>query len=157
MKLNPKPSPELLDAVRAYLQARAKAETLKPIVQAIQTALLDALDICYDPKWSESERLGNLVGRITNPDHLYLMGEANAARYYPALDAAYRQAGFNLPKDHCPYLVASNEQLKAENALLDTAVSFHGFKQLSSARLYGELREKTLETTLRYAVQFIKQ
>lgn len=151
------PSNELKQATRDYLQSLAKAETLKPICEQIQAVVLAELKCCYDPKWSEHSRRNHLTGPITDPKHSYLMSDEDAARYYPALDAAYRAAGFDLPDEigYCPYLMADHERIKAENRMLDAAVCLHGHDDLKPPHIYGENRKKLVDLTCRYVVNFI--
>lgn len=153
--INRKPSPELLSAVRVYFEAHAAVKTLKPIVTKIQIDLLDKLEINYDPKYEKRGRK-NTSERITNPNHMHLMSEADIARYCSALDTAYRSAGFTVPEGYCPLLMAESAQMRAENALLDAAINLHGRSELSSQNLYGELRTRAIEANLGYLAQFLK-
>src|SRR5687767_13549918 len=104
-----RPSEELIKLGRAWLYAQTAAEMLHPIVTKIQADLLNELQINYDPKWTDRSK-GELVGRITDPKETYLMSNEDSARYFPALDAAYKAAGYDLPQGYCPYLMADHDR-----------------------------------------------
>lgn len=145
-----RPTPRMIAAGRAYLAAQAEVERLAPIVRRIQSALLSKLSIQYDP-----EHHGP-TGPITNPDHAYMMTDADAARYYPALDESYRNAGFNVAPGYCPLLMAHEIMARAERELLDAGAEWCGLPELAADRLFLiEYRQRAVDTHLRYLVQFL--
>jgi hypothetical protein len=152
-KSNIKPPQALIDAARVYLETRALEETLRPQVIAIKTKVLTDLGVRYSSKYPEFEN-----ALITDPTYYWLMGDEDAARYFPALNEAFRAAGFDIPEGYCPLGMAELARLNAENALLNAAVGFHGRAELSAERLasHQEIRKDALETTLCYVVQFVK-
>ena len=144
---------EMQSTVNAYLLARAHAETLEPIVREIQTDLLREIEVNYAPEWAErSRRRGgdNLVGRITDPDELYLGNEDECQPYYEALDARYRARfpSLDLPHGHCPYLVARHVQLQAENLLISVAFKSLLNSDLTGADVHGDKRKRMVDLIL---------
>ncbi len=152
-----RPSSALIAAARAYFQAQALVETLRPVITGIKAALLTEMQIRVADKWIE--RGVEDGGPITDPARAYLMSAEDAARFFPELDARIRAAGFTeQPEGYCPLLVAEALQRDAANVVLDAAVSFHGQSALSSANLsvaHQDLREQTLDVTLRYVAQYV--
>jgi hypothetical protein len=101
--------------VPVLLAARATAEVERERADRIQRAILDSSVFMRDSRWGEPER-------ITDPKRAYLMNDEDAARYFAALDVAYREAGYvDLEPGQCPALVAESARIKLENELLDAA------------------------------------
>lgn len=94
-------------AVNVYLAARVVAELEREKCNAIQKKVLVSMG--YD---CEPSRAWNVLS------------DAEAARYYGYLDAAYAAAGYELEPGYCPALMAETAQTKAARALVDAAEPF---------------------------------
>ena len=109
---------EVKDAVAEYLARRVIAETLRDEVDKVARVILKNYPLYTEPRHGmESER-------IFEPSRTWLAAKENWEPFYDLKDAELRAAGLKpaeMEKDFCPALVAENEQLKAEWALLDAA------------------------------------
>jgi hypothetical protein len=97
---------EIEPIVNTVLLATAHAQVLREKCDKIQRRLLDS----------------GRYGGDCNPDHVYLLPDEAAARYFADLDAAYREAGWtDLEPGYCPALMAESLQRDAERALIESA------------------------------------
>ncbi len=105
---------ELIKALSApvekVLVITAKYEVLRAECDKIQQALLDS----------------GLFGPIRDLRDTFQMDETDEAKYYPAMDAAYKAAGFDLEPGLCPALIAETEKIQAERDLINAAKPFIG-------------------------------
>lgn len=85
--------------------------TLKPRIEKIKADVLAQVQ----PKDEE----GNLVSFA----HYWMMTDEYAAIYYPAYNAAIKEAGYDVPEDHCPLLMAENTEREAVREMNRMAVS----------------------------------
>ena len=107
----------LVPQVNTYIMARAVAEVERETCDAIQRKIL------AEKEYFVAERFRRLKtpDRVTEPKLAYLMGDADAAEYYAALDAAYKATGYALEPGNCPALMAEYVQTQAEWALIEAA------------------------------------
>ena len=64
--------------------------------------------------------------RITEPKDAWTMGDDAFPDYHAKVDAKVRAAGYDVPPDYCPALIAEEEQRRAERALIDASKPFFG-------------------------------
>ena len=108
----------LVANVNAYLLARTVAEVEREKCDKIQRALLADREYFIAERWNRLKA----PERVTEPKDAYLMGDADAAEYYAALNAAYVAAGYVLEEPgNCPALMAEHLQTQAEWALIEAA------------------------------------
>lgn len=114
----PKITPELKDAVARLIVAQAYTQAIRPTVEGIQRATLEAGDFQYRiDKPTRTQR-----GRITDIKDTWLMDDAQANEYYGILHQKYTDAGFSLPEvGYCPLLTAEHDEIKARWAICDAA------------------------------------
>lgn len=105
------PSANLIQVAKEVITLRAEVNRLRPIVLAIQTRLLQ-----------EIELLDSDGNRITNPKNAWLMDDRFVDIYYPALSKAYRDAGFDIPADFCPLLMAEEAERQAIRKMNEMAM-----------------------------------
>ena len=145
---NIKPSAELINAAKQVIKARAICQTLKPKIEKIKADLLAQVQ----PKDEE----GNLVSFA----HYWMMTDEYAAIYYPAYNAAIKEAGYDVPEDHCPLLMAENterEAVREMNRMAVSLVAAQGIK-INPDEIYDlDLYKKLTELNLSYISQFIKR
>jgi hypothetical protein len=123
-------TPEVENAVNAYLLARAYAETMRESVDKVYAAVLVDIPMFDDIKLGvRYEPTGE---RITNHNLLYLSSDEDACkRVYAEVDKQLRADGAksaDMPAEHCPALVAENIQHEAEWAILDAAAVMLGLE-----------------------------
>lgn len=152
-----RPSKQLCQAAANVLKAQALAETLKPVAHKIQSDLLAKMNIrCahgYSDRVSE--------GGVLTPSHSYLMSDDDAKLYYPALDAAYRAAGWpDIEQGHCPYLEAESLLRDARRELIEASASLSPLnadiaKRCREGHIKMEHRDEIISSILSYVTQFI--
>ena len=129
MNADTKPAitPDLTEAVARYIAAKAYTETIRPLVEGYQRAVLAARNFQYRT-WSESKRPGSRPsGRITEPRDAWQMDDAQAEEYYALLDAEHIAHGFNVKAPgYCPLLIAEHEEIKAGWDICDAAEYISG-------------------------------
>lgn len=105
----PSISIELQRTAAAYLNCLATEERVRPVVIAYQTKVL-----------AERQYRDDETGEIiTDPKNAWSMNEIFFVEYSALLDIEANKAGFDVPVDHCPLLIAENETRKARRALID--------------------------------------
>lgn len=150
-----RPSNELISAATAVVTVKAFVEVLRPKIRAIQTDLIDYLDIRCD------EQSG-----LLDPDHVYLAPEADQAEYFAMLDKWYREAGYtDMPEGHCPLLIAESLLRQAERLFMEASIELSaraGFtpemieKVITCQMVDGlKQRQKYLDLNLGLVVPFI--
>lgn len=110
-------TPAVHSMVRAYLMARTFAECQRERVDEIHLAILTECPIYADMRDGGEA--------ITRSKDLYLTtDEAACQDFYAEADARLRKAGIkpaDMPRDHCPALVAENLLRKIERELIDVS------------------------------------
>ena len=158
-----RPSNELISAATAVVTVKAFVEVLRPKIRAIQTDLIDYLDIRCDEQYAESRRY---VSGLLDPDHVYLAPEADQAEYFAMLDKWYREAGYtDMPEGHCPLLIAESLLRQAERLFMEASIELSaraGFtpemieKVITCQMVDGlKQRQKYLDLNLGLVVPFI--
>lgn len=140
-----RPSAELVRACETLFLARARADLIRPIVNAYQAKILEDGSYRMEAK-SESRILDRLeqegvklehgsqpwsgakltIGAdnekklwVIEPRISYLLADADAKRYFAACRRAAEKAKLKVSHpDNCPLLEAEHLQIKAENCLL---------------------------------------
>lgn len=108
-------------SVSVYLMTRAYAETMRERVAKIQSGVLAECPLSNDLE----QKRGLTARQITDPKQAYLCTNEDWLQdYYQETDKRLREARHkpdDMPKDHCPALVAENLQTETERILLDCA------------------------------------
>lgn len=142
-----KPTAEIINSAKEVLKLRAIIETLKPVVGKIQAELVE--------KIQPRDEHGNLL----SVSRKWMMTDEYSAIYYPALDEAYKAAGFDLPTGYCPLLVAEEKERRAVHEMNKLAKSLvpAGLK-IDTDEIYDmDLLKKLTDLNLKYICQFIKK
>ena len=98
--------------VDTYLLAKAYAQTQREAMDKIDLELI--------------ARLSPMDGRkpITNPRHLWRMGDAAYVEFQAARDDMIKAAGYNVERGYCPALMAEHVEISAARALVNEAGKF---------------------------------
>lgn len=105
----------LMPVATAVIEAQAMAEVLREKVNAIKQEVLNA------DEYVKPEGYGEDAERITDPKYDWLMSDEAFARYNAIVDARCRAeipGAADLDEGFCPALVAENNLVKAEHALI---------------------------------------
>jgi len=129
-----RPTAQMIDAARAVFAAMAYEATVRPIVETYQINILRALG--YDE---------TMLGRE------YRMPDDDLKQYYAQCRIEHKKAGFDVPDDYCPLLMAENETRKAKRRLVDVSCPVL-FEDVDADRLLCsglEIYDKFVDLTLR--------
>jgi hypothetical protein len=142
-------NPTLVKAFLEHKQTRAvrKALIVARNYAAETRAKVDAYEAPIFAKYEFYNDLDTRAGsprrRLERIGEIYLSeDEAACAKLYAELQAAHRLNGYNVKEDCCPALVAENEVIRLENALLTWGSTFFNF-DFTGCRM--ELRERAIE------------
>ena len=125
-------TPQLVEEVRAK---RRDAKRIRHEVDAYKNRLLRQ-EFAFVNKYN--------ADRIT--DHRMLHRSEQEEMYEQYLVRAHEEDqahGYDVPREHCPALIAEDKARKAEDALLDHVAEFIPFAAKFHAR-YGDIRERLL-------------
>lgn len=156
------PSADCIAAARAYVTARAYAETLKPVIDKIKNEVFSGFTFHVKPEWQErtlGEKGISADYRITEPEAIYLtdLDAPEVQRYWQALHEVYKARGFDVREvGNCPWAVAKNLQIKAENLLLDTMADWSGLPELRAKEIWSlEDRQKAIDLHTRFLARYL--
>ena len=109
-------TPELIQAVNAYLMAAAYAKAMRDRVDAVHAEILTECPIYADLDDGQ---------QILRSRDLYLCSnEALCADFYAEANHRLRKMGIkpaDMPDEHCPALVAENLECKSKNFLAEVS------------------------------------
>jgi hypothetical protein len=117
-----KKAPGLKPAVGTLLLAKVYAESERAIIDKMQRAVLN--DRVFTMK-VEFLREGQNP-RITDPSVAYLMRDADFDFYHAECQRRIKAMGYDVPKDHCPALIAERLLMEAEHAAIAAAAPITG-------------------------------
>lgn len=125
-------TPEIKQAVSAYLMARVYAETMRAEVDKIETAVLEESEYLVKPEWCK--RYGEKKIRVLKPSDSYLMEESDYKDFWAESVKRMKAAGLDrhLPKGetmeagYCPALVAEELQRVAARLIVEVAEPLTG-------------------------------
>lgn len=152
MKKQVKPTAEMIAAASKVFALRAQIETIRPIVEAIKTRVLDEINATDDD--------GN---RVSLSDY-YMMSDACFAEFDACTHREYIAEGFNVEQGYCPLAMTETAEADARRELLKASESFwqqgpedlHGLTY-ERLRFHPTICTKVTETTLGYVAKFIKK
>lgn len=147
------PTPDLINAARAYQTAQANFTAVARADNAIRQAVL-----------AQGQYPSIEGGVVTLPAYDWLIETEHAAAYYAALDAAYQEAG--LP-DHpgvagewkpgyTPSGIAQTNLQRATDALLDAIAEWSGAGvSAEECRRAPKIRKQILETSMTFLQRYL--
>lgn len=117
-------TPEVVEAVRVWLLAKAHAQAVHAEVDEVQRQVLRELNSPPDPA---NVRRGADASPILDPSRDYLLPETVWQRYHATYQERIRRGGkwADVPDEHCPALVAEELERQAQRVVIDlTAPKF---------------------------------
>jgi len=152
-----KPSPDMIRAAENCFAAMAFTETIRPIVEGYQRAILEYEKYPYSPKCL-GRREKSPADYISDLRHTYMMSEEDFAHYLKRCQEEQAKAGLHTDDpDHCPLLVAEHLQVQAEHCLIDAMIPVTGITReriFQSANSLKNLK-KLKDLTLRFMAGFV--
>lgn len=106
----------LATATAAYVATKAETETVRPIVIALKSEIINTFDFQYAPEWADIK-----TGKITNPSDIDMMSDDDFVIYSDLIHSAYLTAGFDVKPDYCPLLIAGNNERLAARKMVEAA------------------------------------
>ena len=140
-------TPGVKSAVRAYLMARAYAETMREKVDEVYREILTECPV-YADQFGHTEQ-------ILNSKDLYLCSDDTLCQdAFEIANHRLRAVGLkpdNMPDSHCPALVAENIQMEAEQLVIDNMAEALG----QEGKKPGDFRHRLICSGLDKYHQFI--
>ena len=148
-----KPTEAQIHAAEAVFAAMAMEQTIRPIVETYEKAILVMHQFKIAKKWED--KLGT-PEVILDPKLSYLLENDDFAIYHEECKQARDAAGLKVEDyDHCPLLVAGHLRIQAEIELLQAISTIPELKTFASANgLSTELRSKAIDMTLKLLSPF---
>ncbi len=119
-----KKAPDLKEAVNALLLAKTYAIAERKRIDAMQRTILQNDVYTIRPEY----RREGQDPRITDPKVSYLMDDEQFMKYHTLCQDQIVAMGYNVPKDHCPALIAERIQTEAEHLVIECAEPLTGLK-----------------------------
>lgn len=117
---NFKPTADQVHAAENLFIAMAYTETIRPIVTGYQKAILARHNFQLAERWTKGQSKEQ-PRRILDPDHTYLMSDADFAVYMAEVRQEQEKAGLKTDNpEHCPLLVAEGLERAARRAFVDS-------------------------------------
>lgn len=126
------PSAQVISAAQMLIAAMAHEDTIRPIVEAYENAILAKHQWHIAPEYMVEFEMSDRV--ILNREDAYLLGSANIAEFYKECVAQRAAKGLHASHpDGCPLLEAKHHRFQAEKELLKVMGTMPGLEPLTSA------------------------
>lgn len=146
------PTSNMVLAAENVFKAMAFEQTVRPIVEAYQKAIL------AEGKWVVREEFARNLAQevITDSKHSYLMSDADFAVYVTKCNVERDKAGLVVELDEqCPLLVAENILMQAKRGMMTVMSDITKIKEPSALPL--KEYKKLVELTLQLLAPFIEK
>lgn len=158
---NFRPSSEQIKFAELLLTAQALVETIRPIVEGYQKAIL-AKHTFTNQRTVErfAHRGAAPVEVILDPKRSFELSDEDFAVYLEECNEARIAAGLQTDDPgHCPLLVAENLRGQAQRAFMESMESFTGINVDSLIGIYDGIRQYDAftESTLTLVAPFMKK
>lgn len=158
------------DAANALVIAMAYTQTVRPVIQKIETDILqkfkykwDLDKVCGNTKTGRPKRdileFSDKYGEYCHTESMmYLINDKDFGHYLTEKHAAITQAGFKVEYGSCPLLIAEDIERKARRLLIEEMepVTNISFDQFFNTTKWEENLKKYIDLTLRLLSPFIK-
>lgn len=125
-------TPAVKSSVRAYLMARAYAETMRAAVNPVYRESLEIHPLYTDRDELRAPSRRKPKERILDVDKMYLSKDDETCKeVYADVNFQLRKMGLkpaSMPDDHCPALVAEHIQVKTQWLLIECAAEMMGIE-----------------------------
>lgn len=132
-----KPSGEMVRLAESVMVAMAHEQTIRPIVEGYEKAILERHQFKPDQCWAD-KGLKGATDTILDPGRTFLLSDEDAQVYFSECQAARDAAGLKVEKpEYCPLLVAETLRIQAEKALLEEMGTLPNLKGLENVLNLG--------------------
>ena len=153
---NFRPTSAMIRAAENCFAAMALTETIRPIVEGYQHEILEEEKYGYAEKHLDRRGLSG-TDYITDPQHSYLMTDADFTHYMKRCNGERIAAGLHVDnEEYCPLLVAEHLQMQAEHAVIDAMAPVTGITRdqiFQTSNAMANLK-KLIDLNLRFLSQF---
>jgi hypothetical protein len=157
----PKPTTEQITACELLLVAMAYTQTVKPIIQKIETDLLEKYQYKWDTQKCKHSDINELVERkgtyCKREFDTYLISDADFGHFLTEKHAAFTAQGFKVKEfGYCPLLVAENLERQARRHFIDSMepVTKMSYDMVSGSKDCVKNIMKIADLSLRYVTPF---
>ncbi len=150
------PTATQIRCAQELMVARAFEDTIRPIVEGYQHAILAKHQFKRAVKWGEQVDPEGDV--ITDSKRVYLLNDADLQVYVAECQVAQEAHGLKVARPgNCPLLEAQSARIGAENVLLQAWKDDPDFSALAdSGSQTVALRDRAIELTLNLLAPYVK-
>jgi hypothetical protein len=156
-----RPSGEQIKFAELMLMSQAVVETVRPIVEGYQKAILAKHNFTNGRTVERLAHRGAApVEVILDPKRSFELSDDDFAVYLKECNEARIASGLQTDDpDHCPLLVAENLHRQAQRAFMESMESFTGINIDSLIGIYDGIKQYNdfTESTLRLVIPFMKK
>lgn len=156
-----RPSGEQIKFAELLIMAQALVETVRPIVEGYQKAILAKYNFTNQRTVERFAHRGAApVEIILDPKRTFELSEEDFAVYLKECNDARIEAGLHVDNpEHCPLLVAENVYRQAQRAFMESMESFTGINVDSLIGIIDGIKkyDDFTESTLKLVTPFIKK
>jgi len=116
-----KPSIKLIELTVKALCKEAKADAIRPNIEAIDAEVLEEVKPLVSDEWAQYGEEVNVP--ITNWDDLYEAYDCHKEKCYKLKNEILNAQGYSLKKGYCPLLMAESEQREADRDMMNQAIA----------------------------------
>ncbi len=147
-----KPTDEQIRLAEDVFTTMAHEQTVRPIVEAYETAILAKYQFRIAKKYVDHGMTDRII--LDRKDTCLLSAD-DAKVYFAECFAARDAANLKVSNpEFCPLCVAEHLRIDAENALIKAMGSTPGLEAFASGFMPQELRSKVIDLTLRLLAPF---
>jgi len=152
------PTPEMVNATKAVLAAKALVLTLRPIVEGYEKAILAKHQFTNKAEVATLTKIGREAKErvILDPKESYQMSEEDFNFYWNECKAERERKGLWVEQDDfCPLLVAEDLERKAKNTLLE---AMRPISKIDPDNLWDmDNRKKLIELSITLMVSYCRE
>lgn len=127
--------------MNTVLLAMCHAQLMREKMDEIERKMLTRIAYFPEPKWQSMRHPEGMKDRITDPKKTYLMNDSDSEIFHAERQQIVDSMGYNLPKGHCPALVAEDVLRKAEHLLIESAEPVFGISRDSLLSNFNNYRK----------------
>jgi hypothetical protein len=149
-----KPTASMIAAAYAVFEAMATISLVRPLVLTYQRKVLQ------EGQWyasSEFEDMGSSPRSITEPEEVFLLGEADLQKYVELCNAESLKVGLKASSpERCPLLESEEAVRQAEQLLMQEMQHITGIKPGDLLQVSLGAQKKYIDLTLRLLAPFVQ-
>ena len=150
-----KPTEEQIRAAENVLVAMTHEQTVRPVVEQYEQAILEKHQFPAASKWVD---MGIEPRVILDRKMTYLLSEADSAIFFRECDEARSTAKLTITREgNCPLCEAEHLRIQAENAFIQVMSTLPGLGAFSKGVMTLEQRARAIDLMLRLLAAFVNR